>query len=390
MKVTPISRSTSFKGIMTDYQIIKGAGDLRNNSHWHNNASVENTVGAFHQNYTGKVYFADPLEPVSDRIKETADYIVHDREPRFPDMDREVSKLYFFPQNRSNKEKELASDINKYREYFYRLEMADSKTVGEYERQAWYNNDPAKAREKADYFKAHVNDAKYNQETSAACLGILEESKPMRDKKDAIYSEIEALEELIKKREADLPKSKTELAQRKALEGVIADRLAALDVKERLYSGLEENLKTSSKTNSAGVKITAQALEYNDRHHSYADRGAVFKEFLAKPVSTEAYASVNKALTNAELIEKEEAAKVKSGLKAIRETKEFYTQEAGKNKDYIKKIEQYVKELPGIIDKLERDLALKKHDFEKIKADLIPHFDKLKNYFYSRGLRNIR
>ncbi len=397
MKIAPISNSTlnfvkslNFKGKMTDYQINNGIEDLSKNSNWHSNADVENTVGVFHKNYTGKVYFADPLEPISDKIKESVDYVVHDHEPKFPDIDNEVSKLYFFPQNKTNKEKEYASAIDKYREYFYRLEMADSRTVGDYEREVWHNNNPLKAREKADYFKAHVNDAKYNQETSATCLNILNESKDIRAQKDFIYNQIEGLENQIKSLEEELPKAKKELSQRKSLDAAISSRLAMLKEKEYTYDNLDRVLMTSTQKMEQGINDTAKAYEYNKINHP-GTKGYYYKDFLAKPVSTSSYGVVNEALNQNKAYEiKKEMAFVKEQKDVINKSRAFYNAEASKNNSYIKKIEQYIEELPRTIQNLRNELVNKKQDFEKIKADLIPHFDKLKNYFYSRGLKNIK
>ena len=67
-----------------------------------------------------------------------------------------------------------------------------------------------------------------------------------------------------------------------------------------------------------------------------------------------------------------------------------FTERTEKNQAYIKKISDYIKALPQIIADKNKDLANHNQQFEKVKADLIPYFDKLKNYFYSRGLRTIR
>ena len=67
-----------------------------------------------------------------------------------------------------------------------------------------------------------------------------------------------------------------------------------------------------------------------------------------------------------------------------------FTKRAEENQVYIKKISDYIKALPKIIADKNNDLAKNNQQFEKVKADLIPYFDKLKNYFYSRGLKTIR
>ena len=61
-----------------------------------------------------------------------------------------------------------------------------------------------------------------------------------------------------------------------------------------------------------------------------------------------------------------------------------------KQNQYFKKISDYIKALPKLIAERNNDLVKNTQEFEKVKADLIPYFDKLKNYFYSRGLKTIR
>ena len=46
-------------------------------------ASIEETIGKFHDNVTYKVYVTDPYEVVTDLIRRNNDYIVFDNEPKF-------------------------------------------------------------------------------------------------------------------------------------------------------------------------------------------------------------------------------------------------------------------------------------------------------------------
>ena len=49
-------------------------------------ATIEETVGKFHDNSTYKIYVADPFEKVTDIIRKNHDYIVYDCEPKIPDI----------------------------------------------------------------------------------------------------------------------------------------------------------------------------------------------------------------------------------------------------------------------------------------------------------------
>ena len=67
-----------------------------------------------------------------------------------------------------------------------------------------------------------------------------------------------------------------------------------------------------------------------------------------------------------------------------------YKEKVEENKALIKKISDYANKLPEIILKEKEKAALYVKQFEQAKADLIPYFDKLKNYFNSRGIKVIR
>ena len=143
MRISPIKSFTnptnkSFKGYTvhdkTPYQFCEPETHRR--AAMETGRPMEKTLGSFHSNITGDVYYADPLEKVSDEIRERVDYVVYDNEPPFPDIEREVSKNYFEPMPFGSG---VEGKFDDFREYFYRLEMADSKTVGEYERKIYSN-----------------------------------------------------------------------------------------------------------------------------------------------------------------------------------------------------------------------------------------------------------
>ena len=77
MKVSPIrsystnsgnnEEKTNFKGRMEIY--YGGRPYLQAHKYFHPNSSIEENIGKYHSAKTGKVYFADPMEPVSESIK---------------------------------------------------------------------------------------------------------------------------------------------------------------------------------------------------------------------------------------------------------------------------------------------------------------------------------
>lgn len=87
MKISPISSTLSKPNFKGQFAYNYNESTLKNNKLWQKNSSVEQTLGAYHVNKTSQAYFADPMEPISDAIKERADYIVYDNEPAYPEID---------------------------------------------------------------------------------------------------------------------------------------------------------------------------------------------------------------------------------------------------------------------------------------------------------------
>ena len=83
-------------------------------------------------------------------------------------------------------------------------------------------------------------------------------------------------------------------------------------------------------------------------------------------------------------------ASVKRALNNLKIQLENYTQLKETNKRSLNFLKKYVELLPSKLSSLKESLELAKKAFEKSKADLIPHFDKLKNYITNKGLRVVR
>ena len=181
MQVSQIIGSASFKGRIMDYNTRIGKSDLMNNSYWQKNSSVEDTLGSFRNSTSGKVYFADPLEKVSDAIKESVDYVVYDNEPSYPDVNEEVSKNYF-----GTLRKNFKNDFEDVRMYYYRREMGGFADKAEAEYQQWQ---------------------------AAECVRLYDKGGALRYQKEATEDEIAGLKNTIKAEEEHLPVVKAKLAE---------------------------------------------------------------------------------------------------------------------------------------------------------------------------------
>lgn len=386
MKVLPVNCAAlkhNFKG----YTVENGAYNYGHRSEAERTGRrLEYTVGTFHPRQTGHIYYADPLENVTDAIRESVDIVVYDDQPALPDMDKEVSKMFFFESNYGDENKYL-EQTRKLREYFYRLEMVDKKTIGENERNIWNNIDVQNSEARVAYFKAHVDDAKYNQKTLAKGDAIFYESKGLRDHKDQTAREISALKENIRLRTCDINSVEKELERREGLQSILDAKINVLKEKEKFYTDILANKDTDIKNNTEGKNFAKDVEDYNAIYHRY---NAHDFQQLTTPTSTKNYAETCYLLDSNMNDDKSEYGAIAAFMKKASENIKKYTEISLENAKNIKELKKYQKDLPGIIEKLQADLRTKIGIFEKAKADLIPHFEKLKQHYISRGIRVIK
>lgn len=385
MKINPIvnytnTKKAAFKGYTLDARTPWGTL-----SQEHLSAAMgtgrpyEKTLDSFHSGVTGLIYYADPMEQVSDYTRESVDYVFYDLEPPFPDINKAsksyFSDLYVSPPNETS----FYEELENFRQYFYRLEMADRKTLSGLE-----------AGDVADYYNDRIRKAQYNQETMANCQKIDSETFGLFDIKTKAYFEIGSLKYAIKERKLDIPKAEKELEQRTQLKQLLEDKINTLKAKQTICQKLNEILESNEKSDNAAIKFTQEAFEYNTKKHPSKSGGFTYTDFLARPISTEIYQDVNAQLSEDNNFEQKEKEAVLTTLKRIKKSLNKYTKELENNTIYLKKVEDYLKELPTIIKNLENELSSQKSLIEKTKAELIPHFDRLKNYMQSRGVQVIK
>jgi hypothetical protein len=170
-------KQTSFKGFI---QHCNEESSIYCSPFWHGNSSIEATGIP----KSSKAYYAEPLEPVSQIIKDSVDYIIYDNEPSYPDVNKEVSKNFF-----SNEYTDYHSQFDEIREYYYRREM------GGY---------------------ADIADAKYQQWQAAECVKLYDKSHDLRDQKRHLENECIKFEQY--KAELNAEKSWTLNSLKEAME----------------------------------------------------------------------------------------------------------------------------------------------------------------------------
>ena len=389
MKLLPVlgyanQPSKNFKGYIEKDSSI---GRFKLNELIKNNPNYEKTERAARNNGIVNIYMASPLEnQLTPALKEKVDYIFYDIEPKFPDIDKEVSKMYFFPATAKQK-KENFEQFESIKDYFNRLIENDSKTVGSYEQKAWSGIDMPESRYKADYFKAHVRDAKHNVETIKNCSKILEKTMPLIDKKDSVYEELQKIEAHKKLREKDQQLIGLEIDNRNQLDYLLKQKLKNLEAKKAAYETINISIKNAENISKDGKALTEKGYAYG----STRIKNTSPVEYFRSPNIEQIYVNVSGALKADAEDDTNEHKNVENKIKQLNKRIAEYSCEIEKNNIYIKKLTEYKDCLPEMIKILSDKTKKLTTQFEKLKADLIPHFHDLKNYFNSRGgIRVIR
>ena len=395
MKLLPIGRFSSkpvFSGYTVEDSTPYGYPRTHLDAALRTNKRYEKTLGTFHDDAKNKIYYADPLESIDDGLREKVDYIFYDDEPAFPDINNEVSKAYFNePKPYSTwKIDTYKKSIDDYKQYFYRMEMADSKFVGLYTDKLYNNVDVNDSKEKIDYYNARIADSKYNQETAAGCIGFLEEASGKIDYKNNVGIKVASLSYEIKQRSEELPKAEKELEQRMQLENILSKRLNNLEKRKKAYLEQLQLVKEAQAETLSGINATQEALNYNKEYLPKFGSFFSYTDFLALPLAEEGYKNANLRLKIDSGKEEKEQTFINAQLEDIKKSIEKYTVQKAENKVFLKKITDYKEQLPKIIADLKTELNQKSEEYKKLQAELIPYFDKLKNYFYSRGLRQVK
>ena len=235
MKIAPINSSatkkeqTNFKGKFEYYSGQRPF--LTASEDFHPDSSMETILGKFHDNRTGKIYFADPMEPISDETKLNADYIVYDNEPAYPDVNFEVSKNYFGTQRVNYK-----TQFENIRDYFYR-------------------------REKAGW--ADKAEAQYQQWQAAECIRLYDEAGDLRYQKESLEDKVNEIQNKIKQSENSISLTNDLIAEKQAELAGITGIATALANKDNIakIQGKIQKLQTRLAKLNKDVSLYKSVLE---------------------------------------------------------------------------------------------------------------------------------
>lgn len=240
MKVSPIKTITTNAGNQQEKTAFKGRtetyyGDknyhvngFAHSPNWHSDSSVEQTLNSYHSDRKGKIYFADPMEPISDAKKMEVDFIVYDNEPAYPDVNEEISKNYFGTERINYRKK-----FENIRDYFYRREQG-----------GW----------------ADKAEAQYQQWQAAECIRLYDKGGHLRYEKEQMEDENTKAEQKIKQNEQSISLTIDLIKQKEAEKAKLEKEINAVENKNKLYSALKKELAEPMEDNTKEEKDFVSAI----------------------------------------------------------------------------------------------------------------------------------
>ena len=351
MRILPVNNFLSNQNFKGKYEYYYGSYTIKDHADWHPASTMEKTLDAYHRNPTNKVYFASPMEPISDNIKEAADYIVYDNEPKYPDID-EVGLNYF------NKLRvDFKKDFEERKHYFERRKFAGFASPEEAQQEI----------NKADECIRMYNNGghlRYVKEQAEDRIDFLEKDNAL------INRGMKAAEEELRTQQdikVNIEKHISDLEKMKKPYNDVLNTAADGSINERAMYG-------AAKAKLAGV--TDKKPENPYEKYGKNTTAATYEE-IAKSESG------NYRMTTA----KEEA---KKEYKRLEETTlKFESIKAGCLKT-IKDIQANIETLKLMFATNKKEIAEKTSLIEDCKAKLIPIFDELKYFYANNGIKGLK
>jgi predicted RNase H-like nuclease (RuvC/YqgF family) len=198
--------------------------------HSYSGASVEETVGKFHDNRTYKIYIADPREVVDDVIKKSHDYVVYDNEPKFPNI------VEFF----DSEQKIVQRGLKEIQDYFNRL----------------FAKVPASAR--------GMSSAEVRRKVAEKCAKIYDAAAEHIENKQNLESRIRSCYRFISDIELNVPLFKKELVKK---ESCLNNHMLNLQKKEKslvMYKQKYDSCMNKSGTSHAEIEKIKEKIEHTE------------------------------------------------------------------------------------------------------------------------------
>ena len=368
MNILPVGFVT-FTGKEVPYNTSAGTSGIKNMPDFYPNSSIEKTLGSHHSYRKDKVYFAAPMEFISDDIKERVDFVVYDNEPSYPTID-EVKRNYLGT-NRTDYRKHFEN----VREYYYRREMGGF---------------------------ASSNEAKYQQWQSAVCTGLYDKAGDLRYRKETAEDEVKALRAEKAAINAGIESTNKEIAAQLKLKQGLKKYIRALEKiqspfeelgnilpngissENKLYETAEKRVSVA-KEKSEGQKALENSAMYNEGREAYPYDGLKYGKY-------EDTTATYKALDDI----KKEGFKISgkknhfSGTDDIKNTIKKLKDILDENTRTIEEMNEYVTELREKLKSTNSKIKEKSSFIQECKNKLMPLFDELANFYKKQGIKVIK
>lgn len=370
MNISPI-KFINFKGKFVDN--YSGENGLKKDGLWQANSSYEKTLDSYHANSTNKIYFANPMEPISDKIKEQADYIVYDNEPNYPDID-DISQNYF-----GTARKNYKKDFEEVRQYFYRREMGGF---------------------------ADKTEAQYRQWQAAECVRFYDEAGDLRYKKETAEDDIKALNSQKADVEKDLAITEKELSEQENILKNINTHIENLEKIKKPYEELSSIMLASVENEqdmyeTSAIKNKSESQDMSEEEREKFENSAYYNEGYSEysyDKSPKASKYENTTLTYAEINSKENKGfrisqamdNIKEQQEKLLETSTYFVGLSAICAATINEMKTHISDLQSKIINIDNAVKNKKSFIEDSKAKLIPLFDELKNFYAKHGLKGLK
>lgn len=369
MKVLPVSVSV-FRGREVPYSSVNGEEGLKKLKGYYKNSSVEKTLGKDHSYPKNKAYFADPMEPITQNLKDRVDFVVYDNEPSYPKIE-DVKKNYL-ETNRTDYRKQF----EEVREYYYRREM------GRFD---------------------DVNKSKYQQWQAAECTGLYDKAGDLRYKKETAEDEVN----LLKAERAELQKgiesTQKELKTQKLLNNTLESHIKNLKAMSKPYNvindisgkgaDVEHILYTAANTRVKYAKAQEEYIKqlensdyYNNGKEAYSQDASKYAKYEN---TTKTYEAVQKNMEDAFNI-----GKTKNSLKKqadlLQKTISNFETTIKENVKTISEMQQYITGLKTKVAETDSKIKEKTSYINECKEKLKPLFEELANFYKKQGIKIIK
>lgn len=361
MRILPISTNLPEQNFKGKYEYYYGRHTIKDHADWHPASSMEKALDAFHKNPTNKVYFASPMEPITDNIREAADYIVYDNEPKYPDID-EVGLNYF---NRLRVD--FNKDFKELKDYYDRREFAGFSNSAE---------------------------ARQNAEKAQKCIDLYNNGGHLRYVKEQAEDKIVNLEKENSDIAAGIEAAQGELSKQQDMQVSIKKHIDNLEQIKKPYSDVIKNAKATSTNEKAmyeAAKTRLASLAYNSKTQEHYAPNAKTNPFVSY--------SANKTSATYNEISKTEEKSFK--ITDAKESAEKEIQKIEETKNNFESVKagciKTIRDINANIDALKKRYAANTKEIsekfaliEDCKAKLIPIFDELKYFYANNKIKGVK